>query len=32
MADSLTGGAGDTPVHDAATVVLVRDGGRGSSA
>jgi 8-oxo-dGTP pyrophosphatase MutT (NUDIX family) len=29
MADMLTGGSGDTPVHDAATVVLVRDGDEG---
>jgi 8-oxo-dGTP pyrophosphatase MutT (NUDIX family) len=29
MVELLTGGAGETPVHDAATVVLVRDGARG---
>jgi len=29
MVELLTGGAGETPVHDAATVVLVRDGASG---
>ena len=29
MVELLTGGAGETPVHDAATVVLVRDAAEG---